>query len=290
MKKSYAFIAQKGGTGKTTTALSVAGGLVKCGQRVLLLDVDMQQNSSFVSNVPVECQSNYISDVLKENCTPADAILRTSSGFDIILADNGIAAIEAASRLPGFTIKDIIESVEDDYDYVLIDCPPAISKMTLMAMGAVDEIVIPLNADIYSINSLGQIIESVKEVKKKNKKLKIAGMLLTRYHGYTLEKMVLERLKEIAELNQTVIFENTIPENVSIRECVCIPQTIFEYDSKSKGAEAYRHFIKELNGEEFKREKAAKKAGTRRGIQRSHERTTGGPKKRSRQTTKTVKK
>ena len=115
-------------------------------------------------------------------------------------------------------------------------------------------------------------------------------MLLTRYHGYTLEKMVLERLKEIAELNQTVIFENTIPENVSIRECVCVPQTIFEYDSKSKGAEAYRHFIKELNGEEFKREKAAKKAGTRRGIQRSHERTTGGPKKRSRKTAKAVKK
>lgn len=289
MKKSYAFIAQKGGTGKTTTALSVAGGLVKCGQRVLLLDTDMQQNSSFVANVPVECQSNYISDVLRENCTPADAILRTSSGFDIILADNGIAAIEAASRLPSFTIKDIIESVEDDYDYVLIDCPPAISKMTLMAMGAVDEIVIPLNADIYSINSLGQIIESVKEVKKKNKKLKIAGMLLTRYHGYTLEKMVLEQLEGIADKNKTVIFETKIPENVSIRECVGVPQTVFEYEPESKGAEAYRAFIKELNGEEFKSEKRTEKAGTRRRVQRNHERT-GGPKKRSRKTAKAVKK
>lgn len=267
MKKSYAVISQKGGTGKTTTAVNLAAGLAERKNKILLIDADPQMDATFVSGLDLEESDVGLSALLEKKTTPARVIKTTGAGYDMIPADEGLVKLNKPQPL-----ANIIKKLADDYDYIIVDCPPNIGDVTVQALEAVDEVIIPAVADALSVQAFQKIAVSIESSKKRNKKLKIAGILLNRYRaGLVVSKAAFADLSTLAKMYQTKVFESTIPENTTIKEAQYSRESLFSYDKASKGAIAYNDFIVELTGE--KETKGAKENGketikiTRRNVQ-----------------------
>lgn len=240
---------EKGGSAKTTTAHALAAGLARREKdnRVLLVDLDPQGNLTTCANVEIPATS---ADVITGDTAIADAVVPDGVG-DILGADRGNAGLE---RKIGDELgreqrlKEALEEIADDYDWCVIDTPPALGLLTINALTASDWVVIPAQTDLFAldgIQSLGKTISTVQQYSNPN--LEIAGVLLTRYNGRTnLSKVAGAKAEELAEDIGTHVFETKIREGIAIREAQAVGEDIFTYAPKSNPAKDYAQWIDEL--------------------------------------------
>lgn len=242
MAKIIAVTNQKGGVGKTTTAVNLAACLAYKGKNVLVIDSDPQGNSSSGLGVNKDDIEYSLYDCLIDAEKTPLAIMKTlTRGLWVIpsLPELSAAEIELASQENReFFLQKALDLVKDNYDYIVIDSPPALGMITINIMTAADSLLIPIQCEYYSLEGLSQLITSVKNIKKAlNSDLDIEGILPTMYDGRTnLSQQVLEEVKKYFP---DKVFSTPIPRNVRLSEAPSYGQPIIKYDITSKGAEAY---------------------------------------------------
>ena len=251
MSKVYTITNQKGGAGKTTTALAAAAGLSLKGYSVLSIDLDAQSNMTYTAGAKADGATAL--GVLTGEIRAGDAIQKTESG-GIIPASKALAGADAFITDTGkeYRLKEALEPIRGEYDYIIIDTPPALGILTINALTACDSVIIPAQADIYSLQGIEQLAETMKPVKKyTNPDLTIEGILLTRYSPRSvLSREVAELAQQIAGKLGTKLFRATIREAVAVKEAQISQQSLYSYAPKAKVTEDYSRFIAELLGEE----------------------------------------
>lgn len=253
MTKCIAIINQKGGVGKSTTAEALVAGLTLKGYKCLAIDLDAQGNLSYTSGASTDGATAL--GVLTGEVKIEGAIQHLPSG-DIIAANKALAGADAFIKDTGkeYKLKEALENIAGEYQYIIIDTPPALGILTVNALTACDSVIIPAQADIYSLQGIEQLAETMKPVKKYcNPNLSIEGILLTRYSPRSvLSREVAELAEQLANKLGTKLFKTTIREAVAVKEAQISQQSLFDYAPKAKVTEDYRAFIKELLGKERK--------------------------------------
>lgn len=244
-----AFINQKGGTGKTTTTLSVGAALARDGYKVLLIDIDPQGNLTTSAGLKELADNDpTVYEVLKGDADINDAIKCKAGAYDILPTDirQSGADIELAS-VPGreLLLKEAIETLKGNYDYILIDCPPSLSIITLMGLTACNSVIIPVQAQYLALNGMAQLIHTIELVKKRmNPHIEIGGVVITMYDNRkTLDKEILENVRAAFP---DKVFNTLISNNVSLAEAPAFGMDIYEYKPDSKGAQQYEALTDEI--------------------------------------------
>lgn len=234
----YSIVSEKGGVGKTSVCEAISDGLQLRGQRVLVLDADPQ--TCLTASMSADRTKPTLYDFLKD---AADAIQTTRRG-DLIAGDRRLARI---TKIDPAALRDALRPIRGEYDTILIDCPPAHGPLSSMAIIAADELIIPVTADAYSLQAIGNIRTTIQEAERGGHTVKIAGLLITRYVGRTIVNKELSRMIEdaAAELN-TRAFDTKIRECAAIRTAQAMRQGIFEFAPRSNAAKDYAAFIDEL--------------------------------------------
>lgn len=249
--KIIAVINQKGGVGKSTTAEALIAGLSLKGYSCLAIDLDAQGNFSYTAGAKTDGAT--ILGVLTGEVKAKDAIQHLQSG-DMIAASNTLAGADAFITNTGkeYKLKEALEELKGMYQYIIIDTPPALGILTVNALTACHSVIIPAQADIYSLQGIEKLAETIKPVKKYcNPSIYIEGILLTRYSPRSvLSRDVAEIAEKLAEKLGTKVFKTTIREAIVIKEAQISQQSLFEYAPKAKVTEDYRAFIEELLGAE----------------------------------------
>lgn len=239
---------QKGGVAKSTTAGAVGAGLHRRGYRVLLVDLDAQANLSYSLNAAGRALSSM--EVLTGTAAINDAIFSTSSG-DIVPASPALATADLVVTDTGkeYRLKEALTPIKAAYDYIILDCPPSLGILTVNALTACSSVIIPSQADIYSLQGLGQLIRTVQAVKKYcNSGITIKGLLLTRYNARTiLSRDMKDLLDDTAKQLGTRVFTTFIRECTAIKEAQAKKESIFDYAPSSNGAKDYNSLIDELS-------------------------------------------
>ena len=245
--KIYAVINQKGGVGKSTTAEALTAGLSLKGFKCLAIDLDAQGNLSYTAKAKTDGATAL--GVLMGEVKIQDAIQHTSRG-DIIAASKALSGADAFITNTGkeYRLKEALESLQGAYDYIVIDTPPALGILTINALTACHSVIIPAQADIYSLQGIDQLSDTMQPVKKYcNPSLNISGILLTRYSPRAvLSREVAEIAEQLAARLKTKVFKTAIRENISVKEAQISQQSIFDYAPNSNAAKDYTAFIDEL--------------------------------------------
>ena len=245
--EAIAIINRKGGVGKTATAQALGAGLIRKGFKVLYVDLDSQTNLSY--GLEADAVGFSSMDVLTGNTKALDAIQHTQQG-DIIPASDDLAGADAVIKDTGteYRLKEALEELTSIYDYVIIDTPAALGTLTVNALTAERSVIIPVQADIYSLQVIGQLQQTIEAVKKYcNPSLYIRGILTTRYNGRAIiSKDMLSNLEEAAAQLNTILYKTPIRECISIKEAQASQQDIFTYAPKSNAAKDYSAFIDEF--------------------------------------------
>ena len=257
MGKVISVANQKGGVGKTTTTVNLGTILAKRGKKVLLIDADPQGNATSGLGVEKDVEpSTY--DILVNDAELKDAVQDTIiKKLQVCPANMNLAGaeVELVSMMSREQrLKEKLEQVKDDFDYVLIDCPPSLGLITLNAFTASDSVLIPVQCEYFALEGLGQLLNTINLVKKHlNKEIRIEGALLTMYDMRTnLSNQV---VKEVKKYFEDKVYKTVIPRNVRVSEAPSYGMPITEYDPRSKGAKSYIKFAKEflkINEEEKK--------------------------------------
>ena len=239
---------QKGGVGKTTSTATLISGLTANHNRVLGIDLDPQGNLGFSLGIEIEsCQTIY--EVFKGQATVHSVIKHTEFG-DIIPSNILLSSAELEFNRSGreFMLKNIIDSLKNQYDYIVIDTPPALNILTVNAYVTSNSLVIPMIPDILSLLGISQLKETIDTVKKfYNPKLRVLGVLLTKYNGRTnLAKEVEEMAQQIAEQLDTIVFSSKIRNGVAVAEAPAHGESLLKYAPKSNPCLDYMEFIAEI--------------------------------------------
>ncbi len=251
MGKTIAITNQKGGVGKTTTAINLAAALAAQGKKVLVIDTDPQGNMTSGFGVNKNEVENTVYELMLGDCSTEEAIQRqVKPGVDLIASNVNLAAIEIELMDDDnryFILKNEVEWVKDKYDYIILDCPPSLSMLTINAMTTADSVIVPIQCEYYALEGLSQLIHTVNLTKSRlNPELDIEGVVFTMYDSRTnLSAQVVENVKDNL---QTRVYDTVIPRNVKLAEAPSYGQPINEYDPKSTGAEAYRKLAIEVIG------------------------------------------
>lgn len=240
-------LSRKGGVGKTATAHALGAALMERKKRVLFIDADGQSNLTLTMKADEE-QSN-LYDVLSKESTIKEAIQETENGY--IIPGNEMlhaADITLKGANKSLILKEALKEVSRQFDYCIIDTPAALGIVTMNCLAAADKIIVPLQADIYSLQGISRMMEAVETVRANcGSKAKISGFLLTRYNPRTtLSKQMLEDLEKIAKRLKTKVFDSKIRECTAIKEAALQQTDIFSYAPGSNAASDYREFVEEF--------------------------------------------
>lgn len=238
---------QKGGVGKTTSAVSLTAALTQKGKRVLLCDFDPQANATSGLGVEKRDDQNTIYDVVINGADAKDAIVHTKYG-DLIPSEAGLAGagIELVSmERREFRLKDALEPLKQDYDYIFIDCPPSLELLTLNALCAADQVVIPVQCEYYALEGLSDLMTTLRAIKRTYRpNIGIFGLVLTMYDGRT--NLSMQVAQEVRRHFPGKVFSTVIPRNVRLSEAPSHGLPITAYDKLSRGAETYLALAKEF--------------------------------------------
>ena len=248
----YAIINQKGGVGKSTTALAIGSGLKRQGSKVLFIDLDAQGNLSYTMGA--NTQGYNALGILQRPETTAEEIQHTTQG-DIVASSPALAGADTvlSDVRKEYKLKEALATVSGLYDYCIIDTPPALSILTINALTACNGAIIPAQADIYSLQGIGQLNNTIQTIKKYcNPDLSIKGIILTRYNARSvLSKEVTELIEQTASELNTKVFNTKIRECTALKEAQAMKQDIFTYAPKSNASADYTDIIKELLEQEI---------------------------------------
>lgn len=248
---TLAIIAQKGGTGKTTTAHATAAGLAARGYKVLLIDADAQGNLTYVVDPPAGAYTLY--DVLTRRSGIREAT-RQAEGLSFIGASPALATADLAITHPGkeYELLNALQQVSGEYDYCIIDTPPALGIITINALAASTEAVIVAQADIFSLQAIGALHATIQAVKQSaNPALGVNGILITRHNPRTiLSRDMMELLEDTARHLDTRVYEARIREATAVKEAQAMKADLFSYSPNSNPAQDYSAYIGELLREE----------------------------------------
>ena len=247
MGKIIAVVNQKGGVGKTTTAVNLTAALTEAGKRVLLCDFDPQANATSGLGLDKRNMNHSIYDVVINDVPAADAIVKTEHGSVLpSTADLAGAAVELiAMPEPNFRLRSALETVRDQYDLILIDCPPSLEMLTLNSLAAADGILVPVQCEYYALEGLTDLMTTLRMVKKRiNPKLEIFGVALTMFDGRT--NFSTQVAQEVRRHFPGKVYGTVIPRNVRLAEAPSHGLPVTTYDRSSKGAVAYRAMAAEI--------------------------------------------
>ncbi|KYD12201.1 MAG: ParA family protein [Caldibacillus debilis] len=249
MGKIIAVANQKGGVGKTTTSVNLAACLAYIGKKVLIVDVDPQGNATSGIGIEKADVSQCVYDILIDEVETKKVIIPTDvENLYIIpstiqLAGAEIELVPTISR--EIRLRRALEQVKDDYDYIIIDCPPSLGLLTINALTASDSVIIPVQCEYYALEGLSQLLNTVRLVQKHlNKKLRIEGVLLTMLDART--NLGIQVIDEVKKYFQDKVYKTIIPRNVRLSEAPSHGKPIIVYDPRSKGAEVYIELAKEV--------------------------------------------
>ena len=249
MAKTIAIANQKGGVGKTTTSVNLSACLAAEGKKVLLVDVDPQGNATSGYGIDKSKIEQSIYNVLVEGLPIKESIQKTTfENLHILPATIELAGaeVELVSAISRETkLKRAIDQIKENYDYVIIDCPPSLGLLTLNSLTAADSVLMPIQCEFYALEGVSQLMNTVKLVQQNlNSALVLEGVLLTMYDSRT--KLSVQVAEEVKNHFQERVYQTVIPRNVRLSEAPSYGQPIIEYDPKSKGAEVYQSLAKEV--------------------------------------------
>jgi chromosome partitioning protein len=248
MGKVYAVANQKGGVGKTTTAVNVAACIAEAGYSTLLVDVDPQANATVGLGL-ARGQTPGLYEVLAGACGAEDAIREGSvAGLALLPAGPGLAGANVElPRIEGFErrLREVLEPIRERYEYVVLDCPPSLGPLTVSALAAADRVIVPVQTEYFALEGLAGLLETLELVRRElNPRLTVAGMLLTMHDGRTRLGRDVER--EVREHFAELVFQTVIPRNVRVGEAPSYGLPVTHHDPHSAGAEAYFELAKEV--------------------------------------------
>lgn len=249
MGRIIAIANQKGGVGKTTTSINLSACIAEAGKRVLTIDLDPQGNTTSGLGLEKEKIENTVYELMIGQCTVRESLSKTNiENLSLIASDINLAGAEI--ELIGinekeYILKNEIDYIRDDYDYVIIDCPPSLNMLTINAMTTANTVLVPIQCEYYALEGLSQIIQTVDLVKKKlNPKLELEGVVFTMYDART--NLSLEVVENVKNYLNRAIYKTIIPRNVRLAEAPSHGMPINLYDTRSAGAESYRMLAAEV--------------------------------------------
>ena len=263
MGKILAITNQKGGVGKTTTAINVAAALAANDLRVLVIDSDPQGNATTGMGATKDPDHPSLYQVLLGGAEIADAILHTGfEGLDLVPGDKNLVGanlelVDAPRR--EFRLHDKVEAARAQYDFILIDCPPALDLLTLNALIAADSVLVPIQCEFFALEGISELMDTIQRIRESfEHSLEIEGILLTMFDDRT--NLTRQVANDLRDFFRDQVFETVIPRSIRLAEAPSHGQTILAYDVRSRGAESYIRLAKEILENEQKRGQSAQSA------------------------------
>jgi chromosome partitioning protein len=240
---------QKGGVGKTTTAINLSSCLADMGKKVLLLDIDPQGNATSGLGIDKSSVKYSSYDILMNQKSPEDAIIPTvMEGLDLIPCNINLvgAEVELVPMIAReHVLKNTLQSIVSRYDYIFMDCPPSLGLLTVNALTAANRILVPIQCEFFALEGLSQLMNTIKIVKKNlNPQLEVEGVVLTMFDGRT--NLSMQVMEEVKNFFKNKVYDTVIPRNIRLGEAPSFGLPVIKYDPKCLGSESYMNLAREL--------------------------------------------